>query len=93
MDDGYFQILVFVLSAVLAVALLLAIVMLVKSIQVVNDVKEITKKAGSVADKFEHISEIFQKSAGPILAAKLLAHVSKMFKTKSVKSQKEKDDE
>ena len=70
------QVLVIIVSATLTVFLIISIFALVKIIQVLNDIKRITKKAEHIADSAEHVGKLFKYSAGPVAVAKLLANVS-----------------
>lgn len=69
------QILVVILSGMLALFLLLGIVVLVKVVQILNHIKRLTEKAEQIADKAEAVSEFFQATAGPAAIAKLIGNV------------------
>ena len=76
MDDTNLRILVIFLSSALAVFILLGIVVLIKVIQILRDLKEITEKAKAIADKAEAVGEFFKKSAGPIAIGRLLSNIA-----------------
>lgn len=74
------QILLLILSGALAVFLILGIVAIIKTIQILNVVKQITVKAEMIADRAESVSEMFEKTAGPIAIARLFANISEAVK-------------
>lgn len=88
MDDIWFEVLVVILSICLAFYLVLSIVLIVKLIKISNNIKRITEHAEQVADRAEHISEFFEKTAAPVAIAKLIANLSETFKGKSKKGKK-----
>lgn len=71
-----FDFLVVILSAALAIFLFLAIIAVIKCIQVLNKLKRITDKAESLADKAESVSEMFTKAAAPLAIGRLLARMA-----------------
>lgn len=85
MDNIWFEVLVVILSVFLAIYLLLSIFLIAKLIKIVNTIKRITDHAEQVADRAEHISEFFEKTAAPVAIAKLIANLSESFKGKSKK--------
>lgn len=84
-DTTWFAVLVIILSSFLAIVLLLSIVLLVKVIQIVGQVKRITAKAEDVADKAEHISSFFEKTATPVAILKLISNVTDTIQKKAKK--------
>ena len=76
------QILVIILSSMLAIFLIVSIVAGIKVVQILNDMKRIVQKAESIADKAEAVGEFFQASAGPAAIGKLLANIFHSHKTK-----------
>lgn len=76
------QILVIILSSVLAILLIISIVAAIKVVQILNEVKRIVKKAESIADKAEAVGEFFQASAGPAVISKLIANIFHAHKSK-----------
>ena len=76
------QVLVVIVSATLTVFLIVSIIVLVKIIQVLNDVKRITKKAEHIADQAEAVVNFFQNSAGPVAIVKLISNIIQSFKSK-----------
>lgn len=81
------QFLVVILSAFLALFLLLGIIVLAEIIQVMNHIKRITEKAEAIADRAEHISEFFQKGAGTASVLKVVSNIMS-----SIKEHKRKGD-
>lgn len=75
------QILVIMLSAALAVFLILGIFALVKVNQILKHLRTITEKAEKIADKAEAVSDIFTKSAGTAAITGLISNVVSSFKT------------
>lgn len=75
-DSTWFAVLAIILSTFLTVFLALAILLLIKIIQIVKQVKKIIEQAESVADRAEHISAFFEKTATPVAILKLIANVS-----------------
>lgn len=69
------QILVIFLSTFLALFLLIGVIVLIKTLQVINSIKRITDKAEEIANKAEAVSEFFQASAGPAALGKLVSNI------------------
>lgn len=78
--NGEERALLIILSAALAVFLLLSIIALVKIIQILNHIKRIIERAESIADKAEAVGEFFQKTAGPAAIAKLVGNIVHSFR-------------
>lgn len=83
-------ILVIVLASFLALFLALGIVLLVKCIQITNQVKRITDKAEDVVDKAESVGEFFQKASGSFAVGRLISHLADTVLHKQEKSKKGK---
>ncbi len=83
--------LVIILSSFLAIALLLAIVLLVKCIQIVNQIKRITTKAEEVVDKAESIGEFFQNASGSFAVGRLISHLANSVFHRDQANKKRKD--
>ncbi len=75
-DSTWFAVLVIILSIFLAIFLVLSIVLTAKLIQIVNHVKHIVAQAEQVADRAEHISAFFEKTATPVAILKLISNVT-----------------
>lgn len=73
--------LVIILAAALAFFLLLAIIALVKIIQILNHLKTITEKAEKLATTAESVGEFFKHAAGPAAVTKLVFNVVESFKS------------
>lgn len=83
------EILVVILSAFLALFLLLNIVFLIIAIKVVLVVKRVTTKAETLADKAEAVGDFFQHAATPMVIARLFNTVSdSIFKRTNKKRRK-----
>ncbi len=70
------QILVIILSIMLALFLLLGIFALTKLIQLLDHLKKITEKAEKLADTAESVGEFFKYTAGPAAIGKLVANIT-----------------
>lgn len=75
-SSDWYGVLVIILSIFLALFLLLSIILTVKLIQIVNHVKKIVAQAEQVADRAEHISAFFEKTATPVAILKLISNAS-----------------
>lgn len=78
-----YDILVIMLSVMLAIFLTLSIVALVFIIKILRNVRSITQKAEQIADKAEHITEFFQQTAGPVAVGRMISNITEMFKKNS----------
>jgi len=76
------QVLVVIVSATLTVFLIVSIIVLVKIIQVLNDIKRIIKKTEHIADQAEAVVNFFQNSAVPVAIVKLISNIIQSFKSK-----------
>ena len=77
-----YDILVIMLSVMLAIFLLLSIVVMVMVIKVLKHVRVIVDKAESIADKADHITAFFEKPAGPVAIGRLIGNITEAFKKK-----------
>lgn len=84
-DSTWFAVLVIILSSFLAIALILLITLLVKIIQITKQVKHIIAQAESIADKAEHMSAFFEKTATPVAIFKLISNVTDTIQKKAKK--------
>ncbi|TXG77954.1 hypothetical protein E6P97_00605 [Patescibacteria group bacterium] len=80
-----YDILVIMLSVMLAIFLVLGIVAMFFIIKILKNVRVITEKAEKIADKAEHITEFFENTAGPVAIGRLLGNITDMFKNKNSK--------
>ncbi|MEX2014307.1 MAG: hypothetical protein WD885_00020 [Candidatus Saccharimonadales bacterium] len=76
MNDVWFESLVILLSIMLGLFLLLAIILVVKIIQIVSQIKRIVDHAEQAVDKAEHIASFFEKTATPVAFIKLISNIS-----------------
>jgi len=82
-DSTWFSILVIILSGFLTLFLLVSIVLIVKVIQIVKRVNKIVEQAEQVADRAEHISAFFERTATPVALLKLLSNISETIQKKA----------
>ncbi len=85
MDSDWFAALVIILGAMLALFLLLAVVLIVKLIQIANTARRIADQAESIADRAEHITDFFKKSAAPVALFKIMTNIGESFYKKARK--------
>lgn len=76
MDSIWFQILVIVLGSLLGIFLIFAIVVAVFVIKIARAAKRITQHAEQMADRADHISAFFEKTATPVALFKLVTNIS-----------------
>lgn len=81
-ESTWFAVLVIFLSVVLAIVLVLSVILAIKAIQIVSQVKKIIHQAEQVADRAEHISSFFEKTATPVAILKLVSNVSESLRKK-----------
>ena len=86
--DTAAEVLVIIVSATLAIFLVVAIIATVKLVQILNHVRHITEKAEKIADNAESVSEFFQKTAGPAAIAKLVSNIIHSFSSRKYKGGK-----
>lgn len=70
-----FEILVIILSVVLAILLVLSIIFVVVLIKLINQIRVITKKADDIMDDVEAVSGFFRKTAGPVAVTGLVSNI------------------
>lgn len=85
MDSIWFEVLVIILSAFLAIFLVLSIIILVKVLQIIKVVKRITEHAEQMADRAEHMAAFFEKTATPVALIKLVSNITDAFLKKGKK--------
>ena len=86
-----FEILVVVLSSVLALCLVLAVVSLILFIMILKQLKKVAEKAATVADNVESASEFFKNSSMGGAAVKIMSNAFEFFKHKKADKNNEKD--
>jgi type IV secretory pathway component VirB8 len=69
------EVLLIIVSGVLAVFLLVAIAALVKLIQLLKFLRHIAEQAEKIADSAEAATEILRKSAGPLALIKFVGNI------------------
>lgn len=69
------SILVVILAAALAVFLCLAIVLIVKCIQIANSVKRISAKAEHLVDNAASVGEFFKAASGKFAVGKVVSNI------------------
>lgn len=84
-DSTWFAVLVIILSSFLGLFLILGIVLLVKVIQIVGQIKRITEHAEQVADRAEHMAAFFEKTATPVALVKLVSNLAEVVQKKAKK--------
>ncbi len=83
------EVLVVIVSITLTIFLLVGIVVLVKILQILKDIKNIVKKAEQIAGTAEAVGEFFQKTAGTAAVAKLVANIVQSFRGRRGKYRKD----
>lgn len=82
---------VVVLATFLAISLVCTVVLLVKCIQIVNQIKRITDKAESFVDKAESVGDFFQQASGKFAVGKLITNLANtVFDRENKHNRKEK---
>jgi hypothetical protein len=81
-DSTWFAVLVIILSVFLAVTLILSVILLIKIIKISGQIKRIIAQAEQVADRAEHISAFFEKTATPVALLKLISNISETIQKK-----------
>lgn len=69
------EVLLIIVSAVLSLFLLLAIIVLIKTIQILHKLKHIAAQAEKLADSAEAVGEFFRKSAGPVALGSFVTNI------------------
>jgi hypothetical protein len=70
-----FDVLVIILSATLAVFLLVAIILTISLIKLVKQLRVISDKAEEIVNDVEAVSGFFRKSAGPVALTGLVSNI------------------
>ncbi|HUD06645.1 MAG TPA: hypothetical protein VMR34_02045 [Candidatus Saccharimonadales bacterium] len=86
------QVILIILSAALAIFLILSIVCLILLIKLLGNLRRIIAKAERLADHAEHIKDMFEKTAPVVALGRLVGNITKMYKGGHTKS-KRSDDE
>ncbi len=86
--ENAFEILVVILSAALAVFLVLGIILIIICIKIANRIKRISEKAEAISGKAENIADFLSKSAVPLAAGKIIAVITEVFNVRSGKRKK-----
>lgn len=71
------EVLLIIVSAVLAVFLIVAIVAGILLIKILNQAKRVVKTAENVALNVEAAAEAFERSSGPIAIARIIGNIIK----------------
>ncbi len=87
MNIDSYDILVIFLSVTLAIFLVLTIVLMIYLVKVIKDIREITKKAGSVVDSIETVG----KAAATKKSASFIGSVIAAVVKSSIKGNQKKD--
>lgn len=82
-DSTWFATLVIILSIFLGIFLIVGILLAVKVLQIVKQVKKIIEQAEHVADRAEHISAFFEKTATPVALLKLVSNITDTIQKKA----------
>ena len=85
MDDPALTFLVIILSITLLIFLALGIYLIIRLIQISNHIKRITEHAEQMADRAEHVSSFFAKTATPVAIAKLVSNLADIVQNKRTK--------
>jgi predicted PurR-regulated permease PerM len=78
----WFAVLVIILSVFLLLALILGVILLVKILKIVKQIKHITERAEQVADRAEHISAFFERTSTPVALIKLISNINETLQKK-----------
>lgn len=73
--NGVETALLIILSASLAVFLVLAIIIAVKILQILKHVRNVVDKAESIAENAKAVSDFFQTTSGPAAVVKLVSNI------------------
>lgn len=77
--EGAAEVLVIILSAVLALFLVLGIALFIMLIRLTRTISRMAEKAEHVAGNVESAAAAFKNAAGPLAAGKFLVNVAEMF--------------
>jgi hypothetical protein len=70
------EVLLIIVSSVLAIFLLVCTIAVIKFIQVLRSLRHIAEQAEKIADSAEAVGEFFRKSAGPIAFSKFVSNIA-----------------
>lgn len=84
--ENALEILVIILSTMLALVLLLGIVLLIILVKIAGHIRRISAKAEMITDRAEDIADFFSKAATPLAAGKIISVITDVFKNRSKKS-------
>lgn len=73
--DTAAEILVIIVSAVLAIFLVVLIIVLLQANKVIKQVKSITARAENVADSMEAAAAAFERTASPLAIIKIIGNI------------------
>ena len=82
-DSTWFAVLVIILSSLLGILLIISVLLTVKILQIVKQVKRIVDQAEQMADRAEHISAFFEKTATPVAILKLVSNIADTIQKKA----------
>jgi uncharacterized protein YpmB len=80
-----FEILVIILSVMLAIFLSLSIAVMVMIVKLIKQIRGIVEKAEHIADKADNITSFFENTATPVAIARLLGNITEVIKGKNKK--------
>ena len=69
------QALLIILSATLAIFLILSVIVMIKTLQILNIIKRITEKAEQITDKAEMATEFFSNTSATVAIGKLISNI------------------
>lgn len=87
-----FEILVLILSIMLAIVLLIGIIAGVFFVKIIKDIRHITEKAANAADNIEHAAELFKNTSSVAAITKMIGNAVGFF-NKSNKKKNGADNE
>lgn len=73
--DTAAEVLVIIVSAVLAIFLVVLIIVLLQANKVIKQVKSITARAENVADSMEAAAAAFERTASPLAIIKIIGNI------------------
>jgi len=84
-----FDLLVIILSVMLAIFLALSIWVLVYAVKIMKSLRHITEKAEHIADNVDAVGSFFKKTAGPVALGKFVANIVELFKNRQKRGKDE----
>ncbi|HUD08015.1 MAG TPA: hypothetical protein VMQ52_02970 [Candidatus Saccharimonadales bacterium] len=73
--DTTLKILIIIVSAALSLFLIVAILLIVKLIQITKSLKKIAQKAEKIADSADALGTFFRRTASPIALGKFITNI------------------